>query len=126
MALDIAAIAKEMSTKYNEDELGWCIGLKRLERQGYGIYRKPITIDDPIERLSKKWEKDVQKDTEKTQESITDSITLISKDFKLDYICINCGQEIKPDSKGRIIRYKDKYCCYKCALLMAAERKKND
>ena len=41
MSVEIREVAKEMSNKYKDSELSWVLALKRLEIQGYGLYKMP-------------------------------------------------------------------------------------
>lgn len=137
--VDIAALAKEMATKYHEDELGWCIGLKRLERQGYEIIKKEtfydeIKLNESFVIQSKKLAED-SLNILKTVLSNGNNFLLKKYPEHISFIvtnenmsCSKCNKIIKPDNQNRIIQYKNSCYCHNCILKEVSnwEREKYD
>ena len=119
MTLNLSEVANVMAEKYKESSFRWAIMLKRLERQGYGIYKNPILkstpdeIDDELEELAYKSFETL----EEVKETVTDNLEIICPVYiSTDLYCSNCSDKVTPDSRGKIISYKGKIVCYRCAL----------
>lgn len=124
MNIDITSIAKEMAKKYEEEELKWILILKRLEKQGYGIYKIPqeLLLEADLKEL-KKFNK--QKKIDIKYSSLIEKKQEYNKPIlvktKENSICASCGKKIKSNKEGMNIQYCGYNYCFQCALPKIAD-----
>ena len=115
MSIDKAMLAKEMAAKYQEDELKWVLILKRLEKQGYGIYKLPnFGINEPFYDINQTSNKKVDVKYPNFIKSKINKVLLVPTNDK--DICASCHEPIISNSEGLHIQYKGKDYCFQCAL----------